>query len=128
MKPPTYHEVRVPLLKDEVDDTTKMLKENEAGWKTYGCSIMRDGWEDRKHRTLITLLVNTPQDVEKIGPSNVAQVVVTDSASNKKLAGRLLEARYLHLFWRPCAAHCLDLMLEDIFNIPILKTMFGIYR
>ena len=27
--------------------------------------------------------------------------------------GRLLEAKRPHLYWSPCAAHCLDLMLED---------------
>ena len=26
-----------------------------------------------------------------------------------------------HLFWTPCAAHCLDLMLEDIGKIPTIK-------
>lgn len=28
--------------------------------------------------------------------------------------GKLLEIRRKHLFWTPCAAHCIDLMLEDI--------------
>ena len=35
-----------------------------------------------------------------------------------------LEAKYEHLYWTPCAAHCLDLMLEDIFKIPRLKKTF----
>ena len=35
--------------------------------------------------------------------------------------GRLLEAKYPHLFWTPCAAHCLDLMLEDIGKMPEIK-------
>lgn len=61
--------------------------------------------------------------IEKIGPSKVVQVV-TDSASNNKLAGKLLEVKYPHLFWTPCAAHCLDLILEDIFNMPNMKKTF----
>lgn len=58
--------------------------------------------------------------VEMIGPKNVVQVV-TDSAANNKAAGKMLMIRYPHLFWTPCAAHCIDLMLEDLFNIPRLK-------
>ncbi|XP_028101585.1 uncharacterized protein LOC114300901 [Camellia sinensis] len=56
--------------------------------------------------------------VEKVGKENVVPVI-TDSA-----AGRFLEAKYEHLYWTPCAAHCLDLMLEDIFKIPRLKKAF----
>ncbi|KAA0042353.1 hypothetical protein E5676_scaffold477G00500 [Cucumis melo var. makuwa] len=33
------------------------------------------------------------------------------------MAGRLLEAKRPQLIWSPCAAHCLDLMLEDIYKI-----------
>ncbi|KAK4271022.1 hypothetical protein QN277_019778 [Acacia crassicarpa] len=54
--------------------------------------------------------------VEEIGEKNVVQVV-TDNGSNYVLAGKLLQAKREHLFWTPCAAHCLDLMLEDIEKI-----------
>ncbi|VFQ97712.1 unnamed protein product [Cuscuta campestris] len=30
--------------------------------------------------------------------------------------GDLLMAKYPHLYWTPCATHCLDLILEDIFQ------------
>nr|KAJ0214425.1 hypothetical protein LSAT_V11C400161270 [Lactuca sativa] len=30
------------------------------------------------------------------------------------MSWKLLEAKIEHLYWTPCAAHCLDLMLEDI--------------
>lgn len=146
MKPPSYHEVRVPLLKEEVEDAKQLMKAHEAEWVAHGCSLMCDGWEDRKHRTLINFLVNTSRGsfflesvdasavaktgdmlfdvisrfVERIGPKNVVQVV-TDSASNHKAAGRMLMIRYKHLFWTPCVAHCIDLMLEDIFGIERLN-------
>ena len=32
-----------------------------------------------------------------------------------------MEAKRQHLYWTPCAAHCLDLMLEDIGKIPKVK-------
>lgn len=51
--------------------------------------------------------------IEKIGSAHVTQVL-TDSASNCKLAGQLLEAKYPHLTWQPCAGHCLDLFLEYV--------------
>lgn len=35
--------------------------------------------------------------------------------------GKYLEARRPHIFWTPCAAHCLDLLLEDIGKIPKVK-------
>ncbi|RWR73913.1 hypothetical protein CKAN_00222200 [Cinnamomum micranthum f. kanehirae] len=38
--------------------------------------------------------------------------------------GKFLDAKFAHLYWTPCAAHCLDLMLEDIFKIPSLKRTF----
>ncbi|KAI8563852.1 hypothetical protein RHMOL_Rhmol03G0141400 [Rhododendron molle] len=58
--------------------------------------------------------------VERIREANVVQVV-TDSAAYNKMAGKLLMAKRPHLHWTPCATHCLDLMLEDIFKLPYLK-------
>jgi len=58
--------------------------------------------------------------VEEIGEENVVQVI-TDNGSNYVSAGRLLEAKRPNLYWTPCAVHCIDLMLEDIGNIPLIK-------
>ncbi|KAK3229843.1 hypothetical protein Dsin_001724 [Dipteronia sinensis] len=146
MKAPSYHEVRVPLLKKKVENTRKSMKAHEEEWVTHGCSIFSDGWKDKREMTLINFLINSPKGsmfmesidasayaktgeklfelfskvVEKVGPSNVVQVV-TDSASNNVLAGKLLEAKYPNLFWTPCAAHCIDLILEDIFKMSNMK-------
>ena len=43
---------------------------------------------------------------------NVVQVV-TDNASNYKKAREMLKEKRKGLFWTPCAAHCLDLILKD---------------
>ncbi|RWR76251.1 hypothetical protein CKAN_00468500 [Cinnamomum micranthum f. kanehirae] len=149
MKPPSYHEVRVPLLKKEKEHTNNLMKGHRDDWVKYGCSIMMDGWTDKKGRTLLNFLVNCPKGtmfvesidassyskdaekmfqliekfVERIGEANVVQIV-TDSAAANVLAGKFLEAKFAHLYWTPCAAHCLDLMLEDIFKIPSLKRAF----
>jgi len=37
------------------------------------------------------------------------------------LAGKLLEEKRPHLYWTPCAVHCIDLMLEDIRKLPSIK-------
>ena len=56
------------------------------------------------------------KQVDKIGKEYVVQVV-TDNGVNFKGAGRILMERIPHLFWTPCAAHCLNLMLQDIGEI-----------
>ncbi|XP_006584208.1 uncharacterized protein [Glycine max] len=146
LKPPSYHELRVPLLKKELEYTKGLLRGHEEERIKYGCSIMSDGWTDRKNRILINFLVNcslgtqfvrsvdaseymkTGQKifelldsfVEEIGEKNVIQVV-TDNGSNYVLAGKILQVTRPKIFWTPCAAHCLDLMLEDIGKIPKVK-------
>jgi len=58
--------------------------------------------------------------VEEIGKENVVQVI-TDNGSNYVLAGKFLEEKRPKIYWIPCAAHCIDLMLEDIGKIPKIK-------
>nr|KAJ0224558.1 hypothetical protein LSAT_V11C100038430 [Lactuca sativa] len=50
--------------------------------------------------------------VEKIGEENVVHVV-TDNATNYKAAGEMLMKKRKKVFCKPCAAYCIDLMLED---------------
>nr|KAJ0187084.1 hypothetical protein LSAT_V11C900480190 [Lactuca sativa] len=58
--------------------------------------------------------------IKEIGPDHVVQIV-TDSVANNVLAGKIVEAKYPHIYWTPCAAHCIDFMLEDIFKASHLK-------
>ena len=51
--------------------------------------------------------------VEHVGEANIVQVII-DNASNYVLAGKMLEEKHKTILWTPCAAHCIDLMLEDI--------------
>jgi hypothetical protein len=144
---PSYHEIRVPLLDRAVTRTTELRKKHEEAWKEYGCTLMSDGWTDTSHRHLINFLANSPagtfflgsvdasseianaemladllkKQIDKIGEQYVVQVV-TDNGANFKAAGRILMERIPHLFWTPCAAHCLDLMLEDIGKIKDFNT------
>ncbi|GFZ08786.1 hypothetical protein Acr_20g0005940 [Actinidia rufa] len=111
MEPPSYHETRVTYLKKELAHTNDLMKDHRENWVKYGCSIMADGWTDRKGRTLINFLVNCPKGsmfiesidassyskdgqklfelldkyVELVGEANVVQIV-TDNASANILA------------------------------------------
>lgn len=55
--------------------------------------------------------------IDWVGPENVVHVV-TDNAANYVAAGRLLHEKYNTIFWSPCAAHCLNLLLKDIGSLP----------
>ncbi|KAG5040358.1 hypothetical protein JHK82_012478 [Glycine max] len=133
---PSYHDIRVPLLKKEVEYTENLMKGHREQWVKYDCTIMSDAWTDRKQRSGTMFLksvdgfdfVKTGEKlfelldaiVEEVGEENVVQVV-TDNGSNYVLAGKLLEEKRKHIYWTPCAAHCIDLMLEDIGKLPLIR-------
>ncbi|KAI5054836.1 hypothetical protein GOP47_0029981, partial [Adiantum capillus-veneris] len=62
--------------------------------------------------------------IKEIGPSNVIQVI-TDNASNCASMAKKLEAEYPHIVWTPCASHCIDLLLEDIGDLPWVKDILS---
>ena len=110
-KPPSMHELRTWILKEEVNDLSIIMEDHKKAWKQYGCSITSDGWTDGKSRCLI----------EEIGEENVVQVI-TDNASNYVNAGMRLMEKKRRLWWTPYAAHCIDLMLEDIGKVNVHDT------
>jgi hypothetical protein len=55
--------------------------------------------------------------IDEVGPENVEQVV-TDSASNCVKAEDTVQQKHPYINVAPCAAHCLDLCLEDIDKWP----------
>ena len=60
MKPPSYNEQRVLILKKEVAYINELLSDHKEFLRKYGCSIMSDGWTSRTNRTLMNFLVNCP--------------------------------------------------------------------
>ncbi|XP_048321112.1 uncharacterized protein LOC107423774 [Ziziphus jujuba] len=110
----------------------------KAKWETYGCTIMCDGWTDPTRMSIINFMVyskgstvflksidasNQIKDhkyiyeqlkkiILEVGKKNVVQIV-TDNGSAFVKAGKKLMGDY-NLYWIPCAAHCIDLMFEDI--------------
>ncbi|KAM3277719.1 hypothetical protein ACQJBY_045554 [Aegilops geniculata] len=110
---------------------------------------MTDAWTDKKGRGVMNLVVHSAHGLcfidlvdcsgdrkdgkyifdlvdkclEEIGEENVVQVV-TDNASVNVSAASMLTAKRPSIFWNGCAAHCLDLMLEDLGKLgPVAKTI-----
>ncbi|XP_066361110.1 uncharacterized protein [Miscanthus floridulus] len=151
--PPNPHLLGEPLLNDVVKLTSNVREEHEQAWKQYGCTLMSDGWTDRRSRHLINFLVNSPEGtyfiesvdasaevhdafmladllgkkIDEIGKEKVVQVI-TDNGANYKAAGRILMERIPTLFWSPCDAHCLDLMMEEIGKLQAFKKTIALAR
>ena len=58
--------------------------------------------------------------VDEVGEENIVQIV-TDNETSFKTAGHLLMEKRKYLFWSPCTAHSIDLMLEDIGSMKSVK-------
>eukprot|EP00253_Pinus_taeda_P012389 PITA_12389 len=138
--------MRGRILQNEKLDCTKRLKDFRGSWAQTRCIVMSNGRTDQKGRTLINFLVSCPKGtmfiksvhasaqikdartlcdlldvfILEVGAENVVQVI-TDNAANYVVADRMLMDRHPTLFWTPCAAHCIDLMLEDVRKIPFVK-------
>jgi len=123
-KPPTYHDIREKVLKQVVDKTDIELeeyKEDKEEWKRTGCTIMSDGWTNKKRRSICNFLVNNSKGivflysldtsdisktaekvfkmlddaVEFVSEENIVQVVI-DNVANFKEAGELLMQKREH--------------------------------
>ncbi|PKI58887.1 hypothetical protein CRG98_020726 [Punica granatum] len=134
-----FHDLRGYLLTKNVEKVRKYVDSYRSIWKEMGCTIMTDGWTDQYKRTLINFLVYCPKGIVFVksvnplyaskteemlyklfrevvlfvGQENVAHFVI-DNAANYVAAGRLLEQKFKTIFWSPCAAHCINLILSDI--------------
>ncbi|KAG5233223.1 DNA binding protein [Salix suchowensis] len=138
-KGPSFHDLRGPLLKDVVHNVHEYILNIKADWRVYGCSIMADGWTNRRNAPIVNFLAYSPRGtvflksvdtsglrkdketllemfdevVKEVGQENIVQFV-SDNEASFKAAGKALQQRYGTFFWSPCAAHCIDLMLENI--------------
>eukprot|EP00253_Pinus_taeda_P012325 PITA_12325 len=152
-KSATYEELQGPILQAEKQDINSRLAELKKTWEVTGCSMMSDGWTDRKGRTLLNFLVHCPKGtmfiksldasklikdaaticelldgfIPKIGVQNAVQVI-TDNATNYVFVGKRLMERHPTLFWTPCATNCLDLLLEDMGKLSFIKEAVDMAR
>ncbi|XP_048539484.1 uncharacterized protein LOC125518701 [Triticum urartu] len=147
LKPPTPYQLASPLLKIQVSKVDEMLKVQKEAWVATGCSIMTHAWTDRRGRSLMNLVAHSSRGmcflraikasmevhdakfifslvmscISEICAEKIVQVV-TDNASNNIAAAKLLKQKHPQIFWTSCAAHTINLMLQDIGNIPIVSS------
>ena len=145
-KAPLCNQLRGRYLAKAVEETRQFVDGFHQNWRKSGCTIMADGWTDRKRRTLINFLVYCPKGiiflklvdatdssktgdflfklvkdvVNHVGPENVVHFV-TDNASNMVAAGRRIEDELKSIYWSPCAAHCVNLILSDFGKEDLVK-------
>ncbi|CAL5438641.1 unnamed protein product [Camellia sinensis] len=99
-------------------ETLQLVDEFKEQWKKTGCTIMSDGWSDRKRRSICNFLVNSPNgtiflsslDTSDISKTGEKVFEMLDEVVEKVGEENVVQ---VGLFWTPCAAHCIDLMLED---------------
>ena len=106
--------------------------------ETYGCTIMCDGWTGPTKLSIINFMVYCKGNtiflksvdesdnikdnkyihgllndvIKEVDEANVVQII-TDNGSAFVKARKLLMNKY-NLYSTSCAAHCIDLMFEDI--------------
>eukprot|EP00271_Cylindrocystis_brebissonii_P023242 TRINITY_DN953_c0_g1_i2.p1 TRINITY_DN953_c0_g1~~TRINITY_DN953_c0_g1_i2.p1 ORF type:complete len:796 (+),score=98.22 TRINITY_DN953_c0_g1_i2:906-3293(+) len=138
-EPPSEYEQKGTLLDAELTTIKDKLVDMRKSFVRYGCTIICDGWTDRQGRALLNFLAanhrgamflftidaggdrKTGEWIEtelkkamaNVGEENVVQVVM-DNAGANRLASELLVDEFAKLHYTNCAAHCLDLLLEDI--------------
>lgn len=146
---PTPHDLRTAVLKSSVEEVRNDIDQRMGTWSKTGCSLLVDEWVLEKGKTLIGFLVYCPERtiflrsvditdiinstdalyelikevVEEVGVRNVLQVV-TNSEDRYVVVGKRLTNTFPTIFWTPCAARCIDLMLEDIRKLDRINKVF----
>jgi Protein of unknown function (DUF 659)/hAT family C-terminal dimerisation region len=137
--PPSFNAIRTKLLTTKKADLQTQIKERLGNSiAKYGVTICCDGWDNVQNRPLLNVVqCGTKGDVflgtidttgnhkdhiyiaaqihpfiQLIGSENVVQVC-TDNAPVMASAGRDVMQSNPHIYVQGCAAHCLDLLLED---------------
>ncbi|XP_073061915.1 uncharacterized protein [Primulina eburnea] len=113
IKGPSGRQIGGVFLEEEVDEINGYLNALKSKWSnSVDCT--------NKSKTADFILSLMNKVIDEIGEENVVQVV-TDSEGAMKAAGARLMMERPHLFWSPCAAHCLDLILEDVGKMQNVK-------
>ena len=138
IEPPSPYEIKSKYLEMEYKDMEAYDNIQREKWETYGCTIMCDGWTGPTKLSIINFMIyskgstiflqfvdasNKIKDnkyiyglfkdvIKEVREANLVQIV-TDNASAFVKERKLLMKKY-NLYWTPCAAHCIDLMFEDI--------------
>ncbi|XVF37221.1 hypothetical protein REPUB_Repub19eG0127900 [Reevesia pubescens] len=141
VKFPTPYEISDVYLEFEHQQVHEWVKTLKTHWSQLGATLMCDGWTNNLTSIhIINFLIYCSKGtifwksidgsnvrsrdskfyyrlldevIEEIGEQYIVQIV-TDNEDAIKAAGKQLMVKRKHLHWTSCAAHCLDLCLEDI--------------
>ncbi|KAL8551494.1 hypothetical protein ACS0TY_000551 [Phlomoides rotata] len=144
---PSREELKGWIFQDAMDETRAYEERIKSSWVHTGCSILLDGWIDTTGRNLVNVLVDCPkgtvylyssdvtycmQDMDAmmaflsravttVGYENVVQVITSSTSGFMKKAGKQLMEKFPSIFWAVSASDCLQLMLEKMETIRVVK-------
>ncbi|XP_044972492.1 uncharacterized protein LOC123439945 isoform X1 [Hordeum vulgare subsp. vulgare] len=112
-----------------------MLKVEKEAWAATGCSIMTDAWTNHRGRSLMNLVAHSSRgvcflhDIEASTEVHDAKYIlilvmscIAENGVEKIAVAKLLKQKHPQIFWTACVAHTINLMLQDIGNIPVVSS------
>ncbi|XP_026436025.1 uncharacterized protein LOC113333871 [Papaver somniferum] len=96
------------IILEESDDEVVAVESMETKKKKLKMSDVREITKDAEY---IHKLRN--EVIAKVGIENIIQFI-SDNGSNFKAAGKALMKEHPTLFWTPCAAHYINLVMKDL--------------
>ena len=150
-KPPLYNAFRTTLIESKkMEVEVEVKKATSFSIETYGVSLCSDGWDNVVHCPLMNIMLSCPADdiflglvdtsgnkktkeyiagelkkfIEHIGPMKVSQICIDNAANMLRAVDKVIET-YPHIYKQGCAAHALDLLLEDWAKIPQFKDLIA---
>ncbi|XP_077238960.1 uncharacterized protein LOC143880095 [Tasmannia lanceolata] len=150
LETPSYHDFRGWILRNSVEEVNSVLEQYRGMWGRTGCSVMADEWTNGTGKTLINFLVYCPEGkmflksidatdivlsvdalyellrevVGEVGVRNVVQII-TNNSENYVVVGKRLTETFPSMFWTPCAARCVNLILEDFGKLEWINIVFS---
>jgi len=148
---PNVHELKGWILRNELQEIRKHIDEIKRSWTITGCCMLLDVWCDDANRTLMNVLVSCPkgtiylrsvdvtiasQDteameivlnglVQEVGINNVIQVIADTALENINAAGKRLMGSHNSLFYTVSAAHCFEIILEDVCRMDLVQKVMN---
>jgi hypothetical protein len=148
---PSYHAMRTTLIRPRRKHMEEEVKKaTKQSIEIYGATICTDGWDNVTHRPLINIMLSCPAgdiflgSIDTIGNKKIKAYIATelkkfidavglrfvtqictDNATNMLGAMDDIVATYPHIFKQGCAAHVLDLILEDWAKIEQFKDLIN---
>ncbi|ONI29470.1 hypothetical protein PRUPE_1G199600 [Prunus persica] len=105
---PSSYEIKHKYLDMEYTYMQAYVEKVKEDWGVYGCTIMSDGWTGSMRLSIINFM----DVIKEVGSSNVVHIVIDNGSAFVKAGEMMME--WYPIYWTPCAAHCINLIFEDI--------------